>query len=167
LSSRASGRSMAPSADLVGMLPALAKEFPGRTMAIVQGYAEPQKGLSSGSHTQGRALDLRIAGVDCDHIELFLVERSRLLARVGCFPNATLFHVDVGQSCEIWADVMSGATEGAYLRVGPWRYVHSDQRGSRPSLFRSIAARLPAQSRSKLLLPATARLDRQGLAGTR
>ena len=66
------------------------------TITIVHGYADPNEPRSSTSHTQGRALDLRIDNVDCADIERFLVERPRLLARVGCFPNATFFHVDVG-----------------------------------------------------------------------
>jgi len=105
---RITGRSVTPSVDLVRLLAALAEEFPGRTMSIVHGYADPQKDLNSGSHTEGRALDLRIAHVDCADVERFLMDRPRLLARIGCFPNATFFHIDVGRNRGIWFDASVG-----------------------------------------------------------
>jgi len=37
-----------------------------------------------------------------------LAERPRLPARVGCFPNAAFFHVDVGRTRGIWFDVTVG-----------------------------------------------------------
>jgi len=105
---RTTGRSVAPSVELVRVLAALAEAFPGRTMSIVHGYADPQDGYSAASHAEGRALDLRIAEVDCSDIERFLAERPRLLARVGCFPNATFFHIDVGRNRGIWFDASVG-----------------------------------------------------------
>jgi uncharacterized protein YcbK (DUF882 family) len=104
----ATGRSVAPAPELVRLLAELAQAFPGRTISIVHGYADPKRSSSAASHTEGRALDLRIAEVDCADIERFLVERPRLLARVGCFPNATFFHVDVGRSRGIWFDASVG-----------------------------------------------------------
>ncbi len=71
-------------------------------LVLVHGYADPRRTSNSTSHGEGRALDLRIDDVDCTDIERFLVERPRLLARVGCFPNETFFHMDVGRSCGIW-----------------------------------------------------------------
>jgi uncharacterized protein YcbK (DUF882 family) len=105
---RITGRSVAPSVELVRLLAVFAEEFPGRTISIVHGYADPQNGSSAASHAEGRALDLRITDVDCSDIERFLVERPRLLARVGCFPKATFFHVDVGRSRGIWFDATVG-----------------------------------------------------------
>ena len=102
------GRSIAPASELLRFFAALAQAFPGQTISIVHGYADPERTSSSTSHTQGRALDLRIDNVDCTDIERFLVERPRLLARVGCFPNATFFHVDVGRSRGIWFDAGVG-----------------------------------------------------------
>ena len=98
------GRSVSPTPELVRLLAALAQAFPGKTISIVHGYADPERTSSSTSHGEGRALDLRIDNVDCTDIERFLVEHPRLLARVGCFPNATFFHVDVGRSRGIWFD---------------------------------------------------------------
>jgi len=98
------GQSISPAPELVHVLAELAQAFPGRTISIIHGYADPKRSSSSKSHAQGRALDLRIAEVDCTDIERFLVEHPRLLARVGCFPNATFFHVDVGRSRGIWFD---------------------------------------------------------------
>ncbi len=102
------GRSVSAAPELVRFLAALAEAFRGRTISIVQGYADPQRTVKSTSHAEGRALDLRITDVDCSDIERFLVERPRLLARVGCFPNATFFHVDVGRIRGIWFDASVG-----------------------------------------------------------
>ena len=101
---RTTGRSVAPSVELVRLLAALAEEFPGRTISIVHGYADARNSSGAASHREGRALDLRIDNIECSNIERFLVERPRLLARVGCFPNAAFFHVDVGRRRGIWFD---------------------------------------------------------------
>ena len=58
---RTTGRSVTPTADLVRLLGALTEAFPGRTMSIVHGYADPQNGTRSASHREGRALDLRMS----------------------------------------------------------------------------------------------------------
>jgi uncharacterized protein YcbK (DUF882 family) len=102
------GQSISPAPELVHLLAELAQAFPGKTISIIQGYADPERRSNAKSHTEGRALDLRIDNVDCTDIERFLVERPRLLARVGCFPNATFFHVDVGRSRGIWFDAAVG-----------------------------------------------------------
>jgi uncharacterized protein YcbK (DUF882 family) len=104
----ATGRSVSPAPELVRLLAALAQAFPGQTISIIHGYADPERSSTAASHAEGRALDLRIADVDCTGIERFLTERPRLLARVGCFPNATFFHVDVGRSRGIWFDAAVG-----------------------------------------------------------
>ena len=105
---RTTGRSVTPTADLVRLLGALTGAFPGRTMSIVHGYADPVKASGDTSHAEGRALDLRIADVECAAIERFLIEHPRLLARIGCFPNARFFHMDVGRSRGIWFDASAG-----------------------------------------------------------
>ena len=46
--------------------------------------------------------------VECTDGERFLTERPRLFPRVGCFPNAKFFHVDVARSREIWVDASVG-----------------------------------------------------------
>jgi uncharacterized protein YcbK (DUF882 family) len=104
----ATGRSISPAPELTRFLGALAQAFPGQTISIVHGYADPKRSSSAKSHTQGRALDLRLPDVNCANIERFLVERPRLVARVGCFPNAAFFHVDVGRGRGIWFDASVG-----------------------------------------------------------
>ena len=88
--------------------PEFAQAFPRKTITIIHGYADPKRSSTAKSHTEGRALDLRIDDVNSADIERFLVEHPRLLARVGCFPNATFFHVDVGRSRGIWFDAGVG-----------------------------------------------------------
>jgi uncharacterized protein YcbK (DUF882 family) len=102
------GRSVSPTPELVRLLAALAHAFPGKTISIIHGYADPNRSSTAKSHAQGRALDLRIVDVDCADIEHFIVERPRVLARVGCFPNAAFFHMDVGRSRGIWFDAAVG-----------------------------------------------------------
>ena len=72
------------------------------------GYADPMRSSNAKSHTEGRVLDLRIPNVNCTDIERFLARRPRLLAWVGCFPNASFFHVDVGRKRGIWFDASVG-----------------------------------------------------------
>ena len=98
------GQSISPTPELIRFLAELAKAFPRKTISIIHGYADPKRSSTAKSHAEGRALDLRIANVACADIERFLVERPRLLARVGCFPNATFFHVDVGRRRGVWFD---------------------------------------------------------------
>jgi uncharacterized protein YcbK (DUF882 family) len=102
------GQSISPTPELLRFVAELAKAFPGRTISIIHGYADPKRSSTAKSHAEGRALDLRIPEVNCTDIERFLVERPRLVARVGCFPNATFFHVDVGRSRGIWFDASVG-----------------------------------------------------------
>ncbi len=102
------GQSISPAPELVHFLAELAQAFPGKTISIVRGYADPKRSSSSKSHAQGRSLDLRIDDVDCTDLERFLIERPRLLAPLGCFPNATFFHVDIGRSRGIWFDANVG-----------------------------------------------------------
>jgi uncharacterized protein YcbK (DUF882 family) len=102
------GQSISPAPELLHFLAALAQTFPDQAIYIIHGYADPKRSSSASSHTEGRALDLRLPDVDCPDIERFLVEHPRLLARVGCFPNATFFHVDVGRSRGLWFDATVG-----------------------------------------------------------
>ncbi|NNE20590.1 MAG: DUF882 domain-containing protein [Myxococcales bacterium] len=102
------GQSISPVPELMHFLAELAQAFPGRTISIIHGYADPKRSSNAKSHAEGRALDLRINSVECPDIERFLIEHPRLLARVGCFPNATFFHVDVGRSRGIWFDASVG-----------------------------------------------------------
>ena len=86
------------------MISGINSDLPGQILAQVsEDIYDTAK-----SHTQGRALDLRLPDVNCSDIERFLIEHPRLLARVGCFPNATFFHVDVGRSRGIWFDARVG-----------------------------------------------------------
>lgn len=102
------GQSISPAPELLHFLAELAQAFPRKTIAIIHGYADPSRNPNAKSHTEGRALDLRISEVDCTDIEHFLIERPRLLARIGCFPNASFFHVDAGRSRGIWVDAEVG-----------------------------------------------------------
>jgi uncharacterized protein YcbK (DUF882 family) len=67
-------------------------------MSTIHGYADHPNGLSAASRAEGRALDLRIADVECADIEHLLAQPPRLLARVGCIANARFFHIDAGRS---------------------------------------------------------------------
>lgn len=69
------GQSISPALELIHFLAELAQAFPGRTISIIQGYTDPKRSSTAKSHSQGRALDLRIDHVDCMDIERFLVER--------------------------------------------------------------------------------------------
>jgi uncharacterized protein YcbK (DUF882 family) len=94
---RVTGESTQPDPELLRLLAELGEAFPGRTVSIVHGYADPERGLPAASHSEGRALDLRIAGVACEEVKRLLSTRPELLALVGCIEGASFFHVDVGR----------------------------------------------------------------------
>ena len=94
---RVTGESTQPDPELLRLLAELGEAFPGRTVTIVHGYADPERELPATSHAEGRALDLRIAGVGCEEVRGRLSQRPRVLARVGCIAGASFFHVDVGR----------------------------------------------------------------------
>lgn len=99
-------------------LEALAKKFPGRTISLVGGPRS--SGSSASAHHSGRAVDVRVDGVDNQK----LADACRSLADTGCgyYPNAAFVHVDVrakGAGKSYWIDVSEPGEPPRYVTSWP------------------------------------------------
>lgn len=105
-------------AGVITRLAAVAAKFPGRTISVIGG-PRPTAGGSSAHHA-GRALDLRIDGVENEK----LVEVCRSLPDTGCgyYPNASFVHVDVrtaGAGKAFWIDASEPGEPPRYVTSWP------------------------------------------------
>lgn len=103
---------------VITRLHAIAKKIPGRTLSIVGG-PQPSAGGSS-AHTSGRAVDLRVEGVDNQK----LIEICRSLPDTGCgyYPNASFIHLDVrasGAGKVFWIDAAEPGEPPRYVTSWP------------------------------------------------
>lgn len=85
---------------LLARLRAIADRFPGQPIEIVSGY---RPGARAGSrHRLGRALDLRVRGVDVATLDAFA--RTLEATGVGLYPTTEFIHVDVRARSAHWID---------------------------------------------------------------
>jgi len=87
-------------AGLLTRLQGIANAYPGRAIEIVSGYRPHARPGSR--HRAGRAIDLRIEGVD--NRGLSELARTFDATGVGYYPNSTFVHVDVRDSSFYWVD---------------------------------------------------------------
>lgn len=102
---------------VITRLDALARKFPGRTITLVGG--PPASGSAASAHQSGRAVDVRVDGVDNRKV----AEACRALPDTGCgyYPNAAFVHVDVrapGAGKSYWIDASEPGEPPRY--VGAW-----------------------------------------------
>ena len=102
---------------LVSRLAAVSKRFPGATLSIVAG-SRPESPTSL--HHSGRAVDLRVVGVDNAELAAF----CRTLPDTGCghYPNSSFVHLDVrprGSGTMSWIDVSGPDEPPRYVREWP------------------------------------------------
>ena len=86
--------------ELLTRLQAIADRFPGKRIEIVSGYRPRARRTSR--HHHGRALDLRVVGVERNTVSQFA--RSLPETGVGYYPNSTFTHVDVRGESTYWVD---------------------------------------------------------------
>ena len=104
-------------AGLVGRIDAIARRFPDRAVSLVSGYRPESKGSL---HQSGRAVDLRVAGVDHGELAAF----CRTLPDTGCgfYPNSSFVHVDVrlpGTGSVSWIDASGPGEPPRYVTSWP------------------------------------------------
>lgn len=102
---------------LLSRLAAVSKRFPGATLSIVAG-SRPESPTSL--HHSGRAVDLRVVGVDNAELAAF----CRTLPDTGCghYPNSSFVHLDVrprGSGTMSWIDVSGPDEPPRYVREWP------------------------------------------------
>ena len=116
-------------------LQAIADRFRGRAIEIVSGF-RPRARRNS-RHRVGRALDLRVAGVNREVLVRFA--RDLPDTGVGYYPNSSLTHVDVRPRQAYWID-RSGPGERA--DYGTWPPTHQETREARASIESEVDAAL-------------------------
>ena len=94
---------------LIHMIQRVAERWPGQTIEIISGYRPNQTGTES-KHSQGRAIDFRVAGVSNRDLYEFCTQ----LPKSGCgyYPNSVFIHMDARDRSTTWTDY-SGPGEGA------------------------------------------------------
>ncbi|MFI5308679.1 MAG: DUF882 domain-containing protein [Polyangiales bacterium] len=118
-------------AGLLTRLQSIAAHFPGRAIEIVSGYRPNARPGSR--HRSGRALDLRIEGVD--NRELSELARTFEATGVGYYPNSTFVHVDVRDTQFYWVD---RSAPGERPRYG-------EEPAAKPAQEEARAASAPAE----------------------
>lgn len=120
---------------LLTRVQAIADRWPGRRIEIVSGYRPRARRTSR--HRHGRALDLRVVGVDREQV----VEMARTLEAtgVGFYPNSTFTHVDVREESAYWVD-RSGPGEAP--DYGPWPPRPDEEEDARDELLAAALAAL-------------------------
>lgn len=105
-------------AGVLTRLDAVAKKLPGRTLTLIGG--PPAGAGASSAHDAGRAVDLRVDGVD----DRKLVEVCRSLPDTGCgyYPNASFVHIDArpaGSGKVYWIDASEPGEPPRYVASWP------------------------------------------------
>jgi hypothetical protein len=105
-------------AGVITRLEAIARKFPGRTITLVGG--PPPSGGGASAHQAGRAVDVRVDGVDNRKV----AETCRSLPDTGCgyYPNAAFVHVDVrarGAGKSFWIDASEPGEPPRYVASWP------------------------------------------------
>ena len=103
---------------IVSRIDAVAKKFPGRTITLVG--APATTGSGSSAHQAGRAVDLRVDGVDNQKV----AEACRTLADTSCgfYPNASFVHIDArakGAGKAYWIDASEPGEPPRYVTSWP------------------------------------------------
>jgi hypothetical protein len=102
---------------LVWALNQIAQRFPRRPIHIVSGYRPANR---HSNHAKGRALDLRVLGVNNEALFAF----CRKLPDTGCgyYPNSTFVHVDVrplSAGHAFWVDISGPGETAQYVDSWP------------------------------------------------
>ncbi len=95
----------------------IAHEFRGKTVSLVSGY---RPGSSGSLHQNGRAIDVRVAGVEGADVSAF----CRTLPDTGCgfYPNSGFVHIDVrehGTGSVWWIDAAGPGEPPLYINAWP------------------------------------------------
>jgi LysM repeat protein len=98
---------------LIHMLQRVAERWPGHTIEIVSGYRPGERGRES-KHSQGRAVDFRVKGIQNREVYEFCTE----LPRSGCgyYPNSVFVHMDTRDKSCTWTDVSAPGEAAHYLK---------------------------------------------------
>jgi len=121
---RAAAKTSHIDAGVITRLDVIAKKLAGHTITLVGGPKPSASGSSA--HHAGRAVDLRVDGVDNQK----LIELCRTLPDTGCgyYPNASFVHLDVrapGAGKWYWIDASEPGEPPRYVTSWPPRQAAS------------------------------------------
>lgn len=112
---RRTGGEHLPSPRLLELLVRVSDHFGGRAIHILSGYRPPGGHTEESSHhTDGSAVDLRIAGVPNRDLRDFL--RTLPGVGVGYYPNSSFVHFDVRSRATYWVDRSGPGEAPEYVR---------------------------------------------------
>jgi LysM repeat protein len=99
--------------SLIHLLQRVAERWPGHTIEIVSGYRPGERGHES-RHSQGRAVDFRVRGIQNREVYEFCTE----LPKSGCgyYPNSVFVHMDSRDKPITWTDVSGPGEAAKYLK---------------------------------------------------
>ncbi len=99
--------------NLLHMLQRVAERWPGHTIEIISGYRPGERGHES-RHSQGRAVDFRVKGIQNREVYEFCTE----LPKSGCgyYPNSVFVHMDTRDKSVTWTDVSAPGEAANYLK---------------------------------------------------
>jgi uncharacterized protein YcbK (DUF882 family) len=133
-SAQSPGKVHALAPRLLDLVYRAVRHFNGGAVHVVSGFRRDRAGSR---HTQGRAVDMRIDGVDNKELSAYL--RGVGFAGVGFYPASDFVHLDVRDASYYWVD---DSAPGAPTRL---RQVHEEQarkadaearaRGEKPDVF--------------------------------
>lgn len=98
---------------LIHMIQRVAEHWPGKTIEIVSGYRPGETGSES-KHSEGRAIDFRVAGVSNKDLYDFCTQ----LPKSGCgyYPNSVFIHMDARDKSATWTDVSAPGEKAQYVK---------------------------------------------------
>lgn len=103
LADRQSGARHDMNPRLVELLAQISDHFGGRQIVVISGFREAGgRTRESSRHTEGRAIDFRIRGVDLRVLRDYVREFPRV--GVGYYPNSRFVHLDVRDESAYWVD---------------------------------------------------------------
>ena len=91
---RRTGRNDKMHPGVLRILADLSARYPGRTIEIVSGYRAPPYGVPHSKHFHGRAIDLRVQGVDIKEVRDYLWRTNDKDVGVGYYRGQKFVHVD-------------------------------------------------------------------------
>ncbi len=110
-------RRLRPHTRLLSNLARISDHFGGRPITVISGFREAKRYTKESSrHTEGRALDIRIAGVPNTVLRDYC--RSLGDVGVGYYPRSTFVHLDVREKPAYWVDWSRPGQKPIYRKPG-------------------------------------------------
>jgi uncharacterized protein YcbK (DUF882 family) len=101
LACRRTGKVKRLKPGVIAMLAGLGQRYPGHVIEIISGYRGSRKERRTSPHLAGRAIDLRVRGVDLREVRDWLWATHRKVG-IGYYPHQKFLHMDVRAEDVAW-----------------------------------------------------------------